>query len=714
MKNKLTLALLVLLTAFASCSFRSSSFENNDKDQLLLELISFVLEKWHFSPETINDEFSEKVFEDFIDDLDPLKRIFLASDIKDFEVYRYQIDDEIKNVNLDFFNLVYERYMSRLKESQGIYKGVLAQPFDFSIQESVVVDYDQLQAPTSTSELKERWRKQLKYSALSSYFAKWETQQEALKEDPNFEPKTSATLEEESRTQLSTTLDDNYAFYFNDLERKDWFVQYLNSIVETYDPHTYYFAPEDKEKFDIDMSGKYEGIGARLSKRRDQTKIVEIISGGPVWRAKSLEVGDEILMVGQEGEAEPVNIVGMRLDDAIKLIKGAKGTKVYLHVKRVNGKKEVVEITRDAIELEETYAKSAKVVKEGVSYGIIHLPKFYVNFTDYDTRNAATDIAKEIEELKNDGIEGLVLDLRNNGGGSLQTVVDIAGLFIKEGPVVQVKNSDQQIDVFMDEDPKIQWDGPLVLLVNELSASASEILAAALQDYKRAVVIGSQRTFGKGTVQNMIPFDRMVRNSDLGSLGALKITTQKYYRVNGGSTQLKGVNSDVVVPDRYSYLEIGEREQDYPMPWDKIASADFQPWNGYMDLEKTIERSNKRMKDNNYLKLIDENARWIKDQQDRSESTLFFEEYQQLIAEADRKAEYFESINDFDSKLTFESLDYEDELFTQDETLREKRNRWHESLAKDIYVDEALNVLKDLKFKFTNPKKMIGSLKQTD
>jgi len=266
----------------------------------------------------------------------------------------------------------------------------------------------------------------------------------------------------------------------------------------------------------------------------------------------------------------------------------------------------------------------------------------------------------------------------------------------------------------MDEDPKIQWDGPLVLLVNELSASASEILAAALQDYKRAVVIGSQRTFGKGTVQNMIPFDRMVRNSDLGSLGALKITTQKYYRVNGGSTQLKGVNSDVVVPDRYSYLEIGEREQDYPMPWDKIASADFQPWNGYMDLEKTIERSNKRMKDNNYLKLIDENARWIKDQQDRSESTLSFEEYQQLIAEADRKAEYFESINDFDSKLTFESLDYEDELFTQDETLREKRNRWHESLAKDIYVDEALNVLKDLKFKFTNPKKMIGSLKQTD
>lgn len=714
MKNKLTLALLVLLTAFASCSFRSNSFENNDKDKLLLELISFVLEKWHFSPETIDDQFSEKVYKDFINDLDPLKRVFLESDLKDFEVYRYQIDDELKNLNLDFFNLVYDRYMKRLKESQGLYKEVLSQPFDFSIEESVVVDYDQIEAVQSKAELKERWRKQLKYSALGNFFAKWETQQEQLEEDASAKVKTEAELEQESRDQLMTTLDDNYAFYFNDLERKDWFVQYLNSIVETYDPHTFYFAPEDKEKFDIDMSGKYEGIGARLSKRRDQTKIVEIISGGPVWRDKSLEVGDEIQKVGQEGEEEPVNIVGMRLDDAIKLIKGAKGTKVFLHVKRVDGKKEVVTITRDAIELEETYAKSAKVEKDGVPYGIIHLPKFYVNFTDYDTRNAATDIAKEIAELKSEGVEGLVIDLRNNGGGSLQTVVDIAGLFIKEGPVVQVKNSDYEIDVFEDEDPTIQWDGPLVLLVNELSASASEILAAALQDYKRAVVIGSQRTFGKGTVQNMIPFDRLVRNSDYGALGALKITTQKYYRVNGGSTQLKGVNSDVVVPDRYSYMEIGEREQDYPMPWDKIASADFEPWVGYMDLEKTIERSQKRMKDNAYLKLIDENAKWIKEQQDRSSSTLSFESYKKMIEDADHKAKYFETINEFDSHLTFESLQYEDELFVKDETLREKRNRWHESLAKDIYVDEALNVLKDLKFKFTNPKKMIGLSKQLD
>lgn len=713
MKNKLSLALLVLLTAFASCSFRSNSFENNDKDKLLLELISFVLEKWHFSPETINDEFSEKVYEDFINDLDPLKRVFLASDLKDFEVYRYQIDDELKNVTLDFFNLVYDRYMTRLKDSQVIYKEVLAQSFDFSVEESVIVNYDELVAATTKSDLKERWRKQLKYSALGNYFAKWESQQENKEEDANAEVKTEAELEADSRAQLMNTLDDNYAFYFNDLERKDWFVQYLNSIVETYDPHTFYFAPEDKEKFDIDMSGKYEGIGARLTKRRDQTKIVEIISGGPVWRDKSLEVGDEILKVGQEDE-EPVNIVGMRLDDAIKLIKGAKGTNVYLHVKRVNGKKEVVPITRDAVELEETYAKSAKVVKDGVQYGIIHLPKFYVNFNDYDTRNAATDIAKEIKELKSEGVEGLVLDLRNNGGGSLQTVVDIAGLFIKEGPVVQVKNSDYEIDVFEDEDPKIQWDGPLVLMVNELSASASEILAAALQDYKRAVVIGSERTFGKGTVQNMIPFDRLVRNSDYGSLGALKITTQKYYRVNGGSTQLKGVNSDVVVPDRYSYLEIGERDQDFPMPWDKIASAEFEPWIGYMDLEKTIERSNKRMKDNNYLKLIDENARWIKNQQDRNTSTLSFNSYKKMIEEGDQKAEYFETINNFDSHLTFESLQYEDELFTKDETLREKRNRWHESLAKDIYVDEALNVLKDLKFKFTNPKKMIGELKSRD
>ncbi len=708
MKKNIVFAFMVLLVAFASCSFTSNSFENNDKDKLLLELIGFVLEKWHFSPETIDDTFSEKVYNDFINDLDPMKRVFLAADIQEFSKFRYQIDDEIKNVDIEFFNVVYERYMTRLKETQSIYEKVLERPFDFNKVDSVQVDYLELTVLSNRAELEERWRKQLKFNVLGSYYDKWEREQDKVKEDAAYVPKDNETLEIEAREQTLSTLDDNYTFYFNDLERKDWFVQYLNSIVETYDPHTFYFAPEDKERFDIGMSGKFEGIGARLSKQRDHTRIVEIISGGPVWRAQNLEVGDEILKVGQEDEEIPVDIVGMRLDDAIKLIKGPKGTMVRLWIKKVDGTQETIEVVRDVVELEETYAKSATVQKGNLNYGIINLPKFYVDFDDYDKRNAASDIAVEIDRLKEAGVQGLVLDLRDNGGGSLQTVVDIAGLFIKKGPVVQVKSSQNQVDVFEDTDANILWDGPLVILVNELSASASEILAAAMQDYKRAIIIGSKQTFGKGTVQNIIPFNRIVRNSDFGDLGALKITTQKFYRVNGGATQLKGVSSDVVVPDRYSYMEIGERDQEFPLPWDEIAAANYDPWTGYIDYENTIERSKNRMASNSQLKLIDENARWIQERQKRKLQSLKFDDYQTEIKADEERIDYFNKIREYDSKLTFKSLQYENELFTQDSILREKRDRWHRALAKDVYVEEALNVLEDLNLKFINPTRMIG------
>ena len=338
----------------------------------------------------------------------------------------------------------------------------------------------------------------------------------------------------------------NFFDFVDDLKREDWFVQYINTIVDAFDPHTYYFAPKEKEKFDQGMSGKFEGIGARLQKKKDHTKIVEVISGGPVWRDQRLEVGDEIMKVGQDGK-DPVNIVGMRLDDAIKFIKGPKGTVVDLTVKKVDGSIVVISLTRDVVELQESFAKSATVIKEGRTYGLINLPKFYVDFEDYTKRNAASDVAKEIERLKAAGAEGLILDLRDNGGGSLKTVVEMAGLFIKSGPIVQVRSAEKGKEVHEDKDERVQWDGPLVIMVNELSASASEILAAAMQDYKRAIVIGSKQTFGKGTVQNVIPLSNIVRSNEHGDLGAIKLTMQKFYRINGGSTQLEGVKSDIVV-----------------------------------------------------------------------------------------------------------------------------------------------------------------------
>lgn len=706
MKKNFILALLVILVAVASCSFTNKSFENDDKDKFLLELISYVLEKGHYEPKDINDNFSSNVFDDFIDIVDPTKRYFLQSDLREFEKYRFMIDDEIRNTDITFFNAVYQRLMVRMEEAKEIYNEVLSEPFDYTIDETIEIDYDKQEFASSKKELKERWRKQLKYNTLNIFDNKIDN----LINDANGVASTDAkpvlsfndipvtvdkvAVEEEAREVTKNTLDEFFDFV-DDLERKDWFVQYLNTIVEEFDPHTFYFAPEEKEKFDIGMSGKFEGIGARLQKKPEGAKIVEIISGGPVWRDQSLEVGDQILKVGQKGE-EPIDIVGMRLDDAIKLIKGPKGTIVELTVRKVDGTIETVSITRDVVELEESYAKSATIDAGNQKYGLINLPKFYVDFDDYSERNAATDVAKELERLKEAGAEGIILDLRDNGGGSLKTVVEMAGLFIKDGPIVQVRSSGQRKEVHEDKDERIQWDGPLVILVNELSASASEILAAAMQDYKRAVVIGSKQTFGKGTVQNVIPLDPIVRGNEHGDLGAIKLTTQKFYRINGGSTQLEGVKSDIVVPDRYSYIDLGERDQQNPLGWDKITPADYKIWDGYIDLDQAVKNSKERMAKNEQIKLIEENAKWLKEQQDENLISLKYDAYVGKEQEAKKRSERFKSLKDYDSKLSFGSLQYETELFTQDSVLREKRDRWHKDLARDIYVEEAVNVLKDL------------------
>ena len=699
MKRNLAYILGVMLISVASCGFTNKSFENDDKDKLLLDLITYVLQKGHYEPKDINDDFSVSIFNDFLDVIDPTKRYFLESDIKEFEQYKFQLDDQIKSTDISFFNLVYDRLMMRMEAAKILYQEVLDTPFDYSKNENIDIDYEKMAFAKDKDELHERWRLQLKYATLGTYDSKLRQLENGDDEDTTQEgsPQITSPKEAEISARASTkkTLDEFFDFV-GDLERKDWFVQYINTIVDEFDPHTFYFAPDDKEKFDMSMSGKFEGIGARLQKKPEGAKIVDIISGGPVWRDGQLEVGDQILKVGQEGE-EPINIVGMRLDDAIKLIKGPKGTIVKLTVRKIDGSMEEVSLTRDVVELEESFAKSANIIKGNQKFGLIDLPKFYVDFDDYTERNAATDVAKEVERLKQEGAEGLILDLRDNGGGSLKTVVEMAGLFIKDGPIVQVRSSGKGKDVYDDKDERIQWDGPLVILVNELSASASEILAAAMQDYKRAIVIGSKQTFGKGTVQNVIPLDNIVRSNEHGQLGAIKLTTQKFYRINGGSTQLEGVKSDVVVPDKYSYIDLGERDQSNPLKWDKISPADYKPWDGYIDYEQTVANSTRRMKDNPQIKLIEENAKWLKSQQDEMVISLNYDAYKKEEEKDKVKSDYFKTINEYDSKLSFESLKYEEELFTQDSVLREKRDRWHKSLAKDVYVEEAVNVLQDLK-----------------
>ncbi len=703
MKRNYNILMLTLLLAFASCSFTTTTFEDTDKEKQLLRLITYVLEDAHFNPKEINDEFSEGVFNHYLKQIDPFKRYFYLSDIKEFETYKTEIDDQILDFEVDFFNLTYKRLLQRIDESKEIYKGIFSHPFDYTIVEDFNTDYKNAKYVKSKKEMKERWRKQLKFSAIANYHDLILEEEQNLKNDTSYSIKTDEVLEQEARDVALRSLDELYAF-MDDRQRKDWFAVYINAIVEEFDPHTFYFAPEDKDRFDVAMSGNYEGIGARLQKRMDNIIINEVISGGPAWRQNKLEVGDIILKVRQEDEEEAVNVVGMRLADAIKFIKGPKGTNVILTLKKVDGTIEDLSITRDIVELEETYAKSSTVIKDGKTFGVINLPKFYVNFQDYKKRNAASDIKKEIERLKAEGMEGLVLDLRNNGGGSLPVVVELAGLFIKDGPIVQVKSVGEPKNVLRDRDRSIIWDGPFVILVNELSASASEILAAAMQDYKRAIVIGSKQTFGKGTVQNVLDLNRVVRNNTHGDMGALKFTTQKYYRINGGSTQLKGVKSDVVVPDRYSYIDIGERDQDNPLPWDMIDATNFTLWNSYFDYDSTIKKSKERMADSEQLKLIDENARWIKKIRDKNIYSLNYKTYKAKLELNEEEAKHFEKISDYKTNLTFKSLPYELVLTEKDSVLKLKRERWHTNLSKDVYVEEALNVLNDLKMTYSKTK----------
>ncbi|WP_034045763.1 carboxy terminal-processing peptidase [Wocania ichthyoenteri] len=701
MKRNYKVLLLTVLLAFASCSFTAKTFDDSDKDKMLIHIIKSVLEQLHFDPIAMDDAFSAELFSDYIETIDPLKRYFYESDYKDFEKYKLTIDDQIQISDITFFNVTHERMIKRIQEAKSLYKEVLSKPFDYTKDEVFDTNSDNIAYAKNRKELKERWRQQLKFSTLTNYDDIYTQEKQAKEKDPSYVMKTEKEIEKEAREAMLKSLDIYFNDNIDDLKREDYFAVYVNAIVEEFDPHTYYLAPRSKEVFDQRMSGKLEGIGAGLQKRMDYIKITYLVSGGPAWRGKELEIDDVILKVKQENEEVPISIVGMRIDDAIKLIKGPKGTKVTLTIKKIDGTIKDVTITRDIVELGETYAKASMVEKNNKKFGVINLPSFYLDFNDYKKLNAAADVKKEIERLKAEGMEGLVLDLRNNGGGSLPAVVDMAGLFIKDGPIVQVRSTGKPKEVLKDKDKSIAWDGPLVILVNEISASASEIMAAAMQDYKRAIIIGSKQTYGKGTVQNVMNLNNIVRNNTAGDLGALALTTQKYYRINGGSVQLEGVKSDVKVPGRFSYIDVGEKDKDNPLPWDEIDAADYAVWDSYFDYDKTINKSKERMSNNEQLKLIDENAKWVKSKIDETLVPLNYEKYKAVNDMNELESKRFDAISNYKTNLTFTSHTYEKKLFESDTTdLKEKRERWHQSLSKDVYIEEALNVLEDLKMSY--------------
>ncbi len=698
MKTKFILLFFSLFLLLSHTNLKgenSTSDQDPEKDKVLISVLNYMLTRGHYVQKDLNDEFSKHVFTNFIDGLDPSKRYFTKDDIKEFSKYKYQIDNQLKESDIAFYNLVYNRFLSKIKNAKKYYGALLKKPFNYKKNEVIDLDYKKMEYADSEKELVNYWRKQLKLQTIDRIQEQENLDKEKFEKDPTYKKRSFSSIEKIAREKVMTSMENLY-IRIDELEHKDWFSTFLNSVVSAFGPHTTYMAPNIKETFDQDMSGKLEGIGARLQKKGIYTHVVELVSGGPAWKQGELEEGDILLKVAQENE-DPIDIVGMRLDDAIKFIKGPKDTKVTLSVKKkIDGSTKDITIIRDIVQLDETFVKSSVVLKDGKKFGIIDLPKFYINFDDRNFRDSAKDMEKEIERLKDENVEGLLIDLRNNGGGSLDTAVKIAGLFVDKGPVVQVKYRNEDPVVREDIDKNTQWSGSLVVLVNELSASASEIFAAAMQDYNRAIILGGNQTYGKGTVQNIIPINKFYPNYDK-KLGFLKMTIQKFYRINGGSTQVEGVYSDIAMPTRFSYMSYGERDLEGALKWDKVPQANYKPINSYINFSDVVTTSIERINNDPKFQLIDEYAKWLKNEQEDSTYSLNYKQYKKELKEREVFSKKFNSVFKYKSNLTFNSPNYELPLFKDNKDLEEKRMAWHKNLSKDIYISEALNVLSQLK-----------------
>ncbi|MBN1251181.1 MAG: carboxy terminal-processing peptidase [Bacteroidales bacterium] len=690
-----------LLPAFVVFLFAFTVFQAGRKEKVLMEVLSKSLSAGHFEAYKINDELSEKLYNKYIDRLDYGKRYLLKEDIDKLKKYKFKIDDEINEGSFDFFNLSVEIIEKRIKEAEEIYPAVLEKPFNFEINEVYETDPEKLDYPKNEKERLERWTKSLKYQVLLRIDDLLTIQENAINDkDTSYKVLAFAEIEENARKKI---LDDYNELFrrINKQDENDRLSAYLNSLTASYDPHTEYMPPEDKKNFDIRMSGKLEGIGAQLQEINGYIKVANIVPGSASWRQGKLKAGDIILKVA-EGEADPISIVDMKIDDAVSYIRGKKGTEVRLTIKKPDGTITVIPIIRDIVVLEETFAKSAILQAENSDkkYGYIYLPKFYVDFDDMNGRHCSKDVEIEVEKLKSENVDGIIIDLRNNGGGSLSDVVDMAGLFVKDGPIVQVKSRYGFPYVLKDNGPEIQYDGKLIVMVNTLSASASEILAAALQDYKRALIVGAPTTYGKGTVQRIINLDQMLESGfdDVKPLGALKLTTQKFYRINGGATQLKGVVPDIILPDIYDYIEIGERELDGVIPWDEIEPAKFHTWqNSIENKSSLVDNSKSRVQKSSTFNLIVENSKILKEQRDISISDLNLKKYREEQKLKNKKAEKFENLFKDNTSLKVSSLKIDlDKIIGDTLKLADSKN-WVKDLNKDVYIEEVVNILKEMK-----------------
>ncbi|TAH26908.1 MAG: tail-specific protease [Cytophagales bacterium] len=685
--------LFIVIFLFGSYAPKETKEE---KDKILLSVILHSLSSSHYLSKDLNDDLSKKIFDEYLKMIDVNKKFFIKEDIEQLKKYHTQLDDQAKVGTFEFFELSQSLLKKRIQQTEEFYKEILSKPMDFKIEESIETNPDKLNFANNPAELKENWRKLMKYIVMSRLQDMNLAQEKAIeKKDTAVKVKTFDALEQDAREKVLKNQNESFK-RLNQLGRTDWLSMYINAIIAMYDPHTNFFPPKEKENFDIALSGQFEGIGATLQERDGFIKVAQIVPGSASWRQGQLKANDVILKVAQANQ-EAVDIVDMRLDDAVKLIRGKKGTEVRLTVKKIDGTIIIIPIIRDVVVLEETYAKSV-LIKGEKNIGYIKLPQFYADFNGKGGRSCASDVKAEIEKLKKDKIEGIILDLRNNGGGSLQDAVEMGGLFIDKGPIVQVKTAKEAAQVLNDYDPAVQYDGPLVILVNELSASASEILAAAMQDYGRAIILGAN-TFGKGTVQRIIDLDSYMPPSfnNLKPFGAIKMTTQKFYRINGGATQLKGVSPDILLPDNYKYLKTGERELDYPIAWDEIPKANYKILSNLNQLETLKKESVLRIKSNKSFSLIDENAKRLKVLSDRTLFSLNFQKYNIEQKKLQEEAKKFEDIFVEIKDITILPPSSDATAIASDTAKAENLKVWTKSIQKDMYIYEGINVIKDLK-----------------
>jgi carboxyl-terminal processing protease len=680
------------------------------KEAILGNILKGALENMHFSRKTIDDDLSQKAFDQYIKKLDYGKQFLLLSDVALLSSNKKELDDEMLSGQLNFVEKSQEIFNKRVKEIEGFVTERLKSPFDLTKDEKIETDSDKRDFFKTMDELKEYWRKQLKLEVLSRYAElqdeqngvvrkgdeKKKKKEDAKKKQAKVEPPkkklNDKELEQEARTKVSKSYDRIFKRLAQE-KRFDWLDKYYNSITKIYDPHTNYLPPEEKEDFDIDMSGKLEGIGALLREDGSYIKVESIIPGSASWKTKELESEDTILKVGQ-GDQEPVEVVDMPLRDAVKLIRGKKGSEVRLTVKKPSGAIQVVSIIRDVVEIQESYAKSTilNFKNDTDRFGYIYVPKFYRDFQDRNGRNCTDDVRNAIRDLKKQNIKGLILDLRNNGGGALDDARMMSGLFIEKGPIVQVKDHRGEIEVLEDTDSRVDYDGPLIVMINRFSASASEILAAAMQDYGRAIIVGGEYSHGKGTVQAVMDLNAylspVIRPST--SLGALKITIQQFYRVNGSSTQYKGVTPDIIFPDQYSYLDSGEKSLEYSLPWTEIKPVEYKKWAQKIDLEGLKKASQIRVAKSDKFKMIEDSVTFYKKKKDETVRTLTLESYLKERKELNDKVDLYKDkkINEVLLVTSIKPLKKEED--------KEKFKDFQEGLQKDPDIEETMFILKDL------------------